>query len=106
MSEKITEQTITLEELQASDVGGNLAQRLDPKDVKDVLKYIVKDVTGVKTEWGIRIEFVVSDDYADYKFSSWNIVSKAKIKPLELVGKQILISPYKANPKKMLLELA
>lgn len=74
------------------------------EDIKAEWKAKVLEVHPVATEWGTRIEYIVQgQDNYEHKISSWNFITKKRIKPLELVGKNIVLKPY--NEKKLLLEL-
>lgn len=95
--------TITLEQLQLEDLGGNDVQIFKVDSIKGPTKFSVKDVTGEKTEWGIRADYtiVTADKMTEYKISSWNIVSKGKMKVTDIIGKEIQLSPSKNFPKKV-----
>lgn len=99
------EKTITLEELQAMDLGGNDVRIFKVDELKKPKKFKVKDVTGVKTEWGIRCDYVIHDEFTEYKISSWNIVSKGKMKVTDILGKEIELSPSTNFPKKVELKV-
>lgn len=105
MSEQIPEQRISLEELQAADIGGNAIQTLYAETLINPCKYVVKDAYGVTTQWGIRIEYIIEDSVGQFRVSSWNIVSKGKFKALDLIGKEIKLSQWANNPKKILMEV-
>jgi len=64
----------------------------------------VLEVEPVPTKWGTRIEYtILTMDGYEHKISSWNFIMKKRIKPIDLVGKQICLSPY--SEKKLLLEV-
>lgn len=102
-----TEKTISLEELQQTDLGGNDVQIFKVEDLKGTAKFSVKDVSGVKTEWGIRADYTLisEDKMTEYKISSWNIVMKGKIKITDLVGKNIELVKSRNFPKKVELTI-
>lgn len=74
------------------------------EDIKEPYDAEVLEVHPVPTEWGTRIEYIILglDNY-EHKISSWNFITKKRIKPLELVGKKIVLRPY--SDKKLLLEV-
>lgn len=102
---KIPETQISLEELQDADIGGNLIQTLYADTLTQPKKYMVKNAIGINTEWGVRIDYIVEDEYSEYKVSSWNIITKEKIKALDLIGKNIELIQSKILPKKMELKI-
>ena len=90
--ESITEQTIDINDV---EVGGNAITYIDTRNLEKPLKYMVKNAEMENTEWGVRIKYIVVDDYGEYYLSSWNFVSKQKFKATELIGKTIILTPQK-----------
>jgi len=97
----ITEETINLESVEFC--GGEYYPSLGVAEVTKPQFYLVESATAVATRWGSRVDFQVSDKAGNrYKLSSWAFVSKQRIKPTELIGKQITLSPK--TDKKIFLE--
>ena len=101
--EKIEETNISIEELQDVEIGGNYVQTLYPESISGSATYTVKSAEGVKTTWGVRVDYCIVDDSAEWRISSWNLILKAKVRPLDLVGKKIKLSPMKIGEKIKLL---
>lgn len=101
-NEKLEEVSISLDELQAIECGG--ARRLDIATISNIATYMVSSVSAVKTAWGNRVDFTLKDDWGEVILSDWNVQTKKRFKPLEIVGKTITLQPTK-NPKKLLLEV-
>ena len=95
---RLDETTISVEDINVLEIGG--ARNLDISKVVKSETYTVTNVTGKKTEWGLRVDFTIRNDYDEFILSSWNIVTSKKIKPMELLGKKIVIEPT-GNPKKV-----
>jgi len=84
------------------DIGGTqislFADKLtEPKQFK------VITCQGVKTQWGIRIDYTLTDleGYAEYKVSSWNLCYKTKINALSLLGVKVELVQSKILPNKI-----
>jgi hypothetical protein len=91
-----------IEMLKGMELSGVPSLMVD--DIKAEWKAKVLEVHPVETEWGKRIEYIIQgqDDY-EHKITSWNFITKKRIKPIELVGKNIILKPY--SEKKLLLEV-
>jgi len=99
---EIAETIISAADLENEDVGG--LQFLDVRNITTILTYVVKEATGKKTVYGNRVDYIVADEFGEYVLSSWNFLTKSKLKALQLVGKKITIQPT-TNNKKVLLNV-
>jgi len=88
---------------QPEEIGGMPYIRILPTETKTKRQFEVKSFEIVATEWGKRWDYTLCDDTDEYLLSSWNIASRKKFKPDDLIGKTIKISPL--SEKKVLLEL-
>ena len=81
------------------EIGG--LQRIDIESltIGQIVKYKIVSFEILKTEWGDRVDFVIQDDYGQWILSSWNIASKKRFKPSEVVGKDCIFT--KKNEKKL-----
>lgn len=87
------EQTISIEEM---DMCGGEAY-LEVASIITPTSYKVISVEAKKTEWGNRADFIVESKQGyRYVLSSWNFIGK-KFKPMDIIGKDILLSPYTAK---------
>lgn len=74
------------------------------ENVETEIQAKILEVEPVPTKWGTRIEYTIMTlDGYEHKISSWNFIMKKRIKPIDLVGKDILLKPY--SEKKLLLEV-
>lgn len=85
--------------LESFEIGGNAAQILKPETVGKVLEYTVKNYTIEETEYGKRVDFIVCDDFAEWKVGHWNLISKERFKPLALIGKKVRLTTVKQGEK-------
>jgi len=92
--------------MQNIEVGGNYTPTLFPDMLEKPLVYTVKEAKGIKTSYGVRVDFVVeSEEGNQYKLSSWNFLLKEKFAPLFLIGKKIKLERNSSNPKKISVEV-
>lgn len=100
--EEIQETVLSMADLDGLEVGG--ARRLDIASITTLCKYVVKSVSGVKTQYGNRIDFVLADQNDEVILSDWNFITRKKLAPTSLVGKTITLEPTN-NPKKVRLNV-
>ena len=92
------------EMIEQFELGGNAAQWLDVASITKPMKYLVKEYSIDKTEWGNRATIIMQNAYGDeFCITSWNLVNKKKIKIDSIIGKQIELKPF--NEKKVLFEV-
>lgn len=99
METKDISETLVSENL---EIGGDAYKNIFVEDVTQPLTYSVKSFEVIKTQWGDRIDFILVGSHDEWKISSWAFVCKRKFKPVDLIGKQIRLSPH--SEKKLLLE--
>jgi len=96
----ITEKEINLDNVDFC--GGEYFPKLGVDEVTTSQTYLVETAKAVETKWGPRVDFIVSDTFGHkYSLSSWAFFSR-KVKPTELIGKQIVLKPH--NEKKIWLD--
>lgn len=97
---------ISLEELQSVEVGGNYTPVLFADMLTKPLTYLVVDAKGIKTTYGVRIDFIVQSEEGNrYKLSSWNMLLKEKYQPLALIGRKLRLEQSSTNEKKISCEV-
>jgi hypothetical protein len=109
-NKEIPMQTISLEELQAMEIeiGGNSVNNIFPKDfpIGEEKVFLVSTYEGTSTQWGLRIDFILIDEYnAEHKISSWNFVTQQKFKPQSIIGKKICLLKINKADKKLVLRV-
>lgn len=95
--EELNETVVSMEELEKLEFGG--ARRLQLDSITTLCKYVVSNVIAVKTKWGIRTDFTLVDGLGEVILSDWNVITKKRMKPLDLVGKHISIEPSRDTKK-------
>ena len=81
------------------EIGGLQRLDIDSLQIGQMVQYEVVSYELRDTEWGKRVDFVIQDQYAQWILSSWNISSKKRFKPAEVVGKVCLFT--KKTDKKL-----
>lgn len=98
--EIIPEETISLDDVK--EVGGLAHLRVEDIDEPFLAKVV--SATARKTQWGNRVDYEIEgEDGFGHIMSSWIFMSRVKINPKEILGKNIRLKPY--NEKKLLLEV-
>ena len=88
-------EALEMENWEIDEIGGPVYQRLEPTAIVKPVRMKVLEVMRKETKWGVRYDFVGMDSAGfDIGFSSWNIVSKHKIKPNDLIDKWVLIERH------------
>ena len=97
-------EAIETQNAEVEEIGGPLFARIDPEAINKPFTIKVLEYKKVKTEWGTRYDFGgVDNNGFDIGFSSWNIVSKSKMKPDDMIGKTYLVEKY--NEKRFKISL-
>ena len=85
------------------EIGGLQRLDIDSLQIGQIVKYKVVSYEMRETEWGPRVDFVIQDDHAQWILSSWNLSSKKRFKPSEIIGKEFVFN--KKNEKKLEIAL-
>jgi len=88
---------------QEMEIGGLQRLDIDSLQIGQIVKYKIVACEVRATEWGDRVDFTIQDDYGQWILSSWNIASKKRFKPSEILGKEFAFT--KKNEKKLEIAL-